>query len=1555
MRNHLRPLLALFSTGFLLLTACPSKPECGNGKVEDKEQCDDGNKVDTDSCSNSCTKVEPAVCGNGEVEVGELCDDGNTANGDGCQSDCTVTPEGQEILHVCGNGIREVEEGCDDGNKVDGDGCESTCVPTPAVVDQCPGAASLPQPEAGATCKVIPAEGTPSGARLYMGVVLMDGKTLNGGQVLVDDKGIITCSACDCSGEAAAAGAVRISCPQGVISPGLINANDRISVQLTPEARTAERYEHRYDWDRGNDGHKALTAARDATEDVVRWAELRQVMAGTTSLAGFGGKTGLLRELAASSWSTAFSQEGLHEPALTFDRNPLGDSGGKELTSGCEYPSSNKTPDDIPALSAYMANVAEGIEESAHNEFRCVTGQGTNSQDLLTSHTAVLHGMAVTASEIAKMAERGTSLVWAPRSEVSLYGDSAMVTAYKQLGVNIALGTHRLQLGSMNLLRELQCANYLNQVHFSQAFTDEELWRMVTANAADATETWEKVGRIAKGKVADLAIYRLNSFAKSPHHAVIAANPEDVVLTLRGGKPLYGDKAVVDALHADATKPCEEVPVCGTTKAACVESETGKTFSSLKELNKSSYPLFFCADSQPTNEPTCEPKRTGTAPAASVNGSTVYSGTRRLNDFDGDGVNNAKDNCPIVFNPIRPMDNGKQADTDNDGLGDACDPCPLDAGSTTCKARNPADEDGDGIFSPADNCPGVANPDQKDSDEDGRGDACDVCAKADPDDVLCPVTIYDIKKPVDGKHPFRAYTITIPSALVTAVSTGSSPTYFIQVDDETRAIGGVDWSGLYVFSSNITPKVGQRIRVDNAVLKQYQGQLELVNASITILDDEHIHEVPAPVSVTPAEVRAGGSRAEALEGVLVQVSDVFVTKQDTTYGEFIVDTTPGTDGATSGVTVDDYLFKLTPMPDVGTPFHRVRGVLAWRNSNSKVHPRDASDFIGPTPSLDGFGPSGLYTRVDPACAPAGCPTIGGSLAVSVASPYGEDLEVTVTSSNPDVLEVANGGTVIIPKGQLSAPVKFISKAPAASVTVTAKLGTVSKESSVRVLDTNELPTLTKIAPEHIVTAPGFDVTVTATLDIPAPAGTTLDFVVEPADLGTVEPSTVTFDTNATTATFTFKTAEAPASNAGTLTARLGSTSQAAATIEITADLPTLSSISPASATVVQGTTQQFTVTLDKPALGDMTVKLLAAPETAGAAFGTVPATVTVPKDSNSATFTFTADAAAATKGTIKASLGAKEAIAAVTVRVPYPKIVSLTPNPTKVAPNGKRTFTVTLDKNAETDGFTVAFALNPASLGALSVATTNIASGAKAATVTLTAGPTEMSGTLTASNTLGSGSSASAGITVETPPPHLVISEFASKNFKDGTTTIVHEDEFIELYNPTSSPIDLTGWKVQYKTASATSSFSDLGGLTLSGTVAPKGFFLLGYRNATTLVGYTGTVQPDAWYNSLTAHGGASLRIVDKTGAEVDKLAWGSNSTVGLDAEGTFAQFVDNTIAGGSLERKAYASSTAASMSTGGADATKGNGYDSDDNSADFVTRTTRDPQNASSGTTESP
>ena len=82
-----------------------------------------------------------------------------------------------------------------------------------------------------------------------------------------------------------------------------------------------------------------------------------------------------------------------------------------------------------------------------------------------------------------------------------------------------------------------------------------------------------------------------------------------------------------------------------------------------------------------------------------------------LSDPDRDGLPEGHDNCPLVSNP-------DQVDSDEDGRGDACDETP------------PGDADGDGVNDLDDNCPNVSNPDQTDSDGDGIGDAC-----ADPNDL----------------------------------------------------------------------------------------------------------------------------------------------------------------------------------------------------------------------------------------------------------------------------------------------------------------------------------------------------------------------------------------------------------------------------------------------------------------------------------------------------------------------------------------------------------------------------------------------------------------------------------------------------------------------------------------------------------------------------------------------------------------------------------------------------------------------------------------------------
>src|SRR5204863_9051127 len=62
---------------------------CGNGVLEMLEQCDDGNNIDGDACTNGCiTNTPNPLCGNGVLDVGDACDDGNNNSGDGCSAFC---------------------------------------------------------------------------------------------------------------------------------------------------------------------------------------------------------------------------------------------------------------------------------------------------------------------------------------------------------------------------------------------------------------------------------------------------------------------------------------------------------------------------------------------------------------------------------------------------------------------------------------------------------------------------------------------------------------------------------------------------------------------------------------------------------------------------------------------------------------------------------------------------------------------------------------------------------------------------------------------------------------------------------------------------------------------------------------------------------------------------------------------------------------------------------------------------------------------------------------------------------------------------------------------------------------------------------------------------------------------------------------------------------------------------------------------------------------------------------------------------------------------------
>ncbi len=669
------------------------------------------------------------------------------------------------------------------------------------------------------SCDVTAGDGT---AVLLRGTVLGRDVVYENGAVLYDGTQIV-CTGCDGGEREAAADATRVDCADAVISPGLINPHDHITfTEGEPIDHGATRYDHRHGW-RGTLSAPGNPHGGGATSAGTRWGELRMLLSGVTSLIGSGGATGLVRNLDRPS--DAEATLGIEQ--AEFEVFSLGDQNETFRAScGWSYVYSELA---VAAMSAFLPHVAEGIDDYAAEEFRCQSSSFGGGRDYTERNAAHIHGIALKASDYDRMARDGTRLIWSPRSNISLYGHTALVTTFDRLGGVIALGTDWTYSGSANQVRELACADEYNRDHLDGHFSDEDLWKMATWNAALATGNDAMLGSLEAGKLADIAVY-----AGQPgqhHRAVLEADNTTVLLVTLGGRPVYGEADVISGLGQE----CESLDVCGQTRSICAMQELGATYQAVATevaTGNAAYPALFCGP--PEAEPTCVPSRPG-----------QFSGESETGDPDGDGIEDADDNCPTVFNPLRPIDDNAQADSDGDGEGDACDPTPVGE-----------DLDDDGVANQEDNCPFDANADQVDGDDDDKGDPCDYCpAQSNPTSV-CPARDATIAEIQIGTVTTGS-TVTIRGAVVTGVWEDGA-----YAQDPA---GGPAFSGIHVFTGDAPGvAVGDIIDATGTVV-EYFTDTEL---------DGPITRTGTGGTITPADVTVAQAAEEMYEGVLVRLTDV---------------------------------------------------------------------------------------------------------------------------------------------------------------------------------------------------------------------------------------------------------------------------------------------------------------------------------------------------------------------------------------------------------------------------------------------------------------------------------------------------------------------------------------------------------------------------------------------------------------------------------------------------------------------------------------------------------
>jgi HAMP domain-containing protein len=148
------------------------------------------------------------------------------------------------------------------------------------------------------------------------------------------------------------------------------------------------------------------------------------------------------------------------------------------------------------------------------------------------------------------MASHGASMVWSPFSNLLLYSKTADVATARAAGTadtpfKIGLGPDWSPSGSKSLFGELKVAHVYSQTN-GNPFSDEQLVRMATLEAADIL-SWDKdLGSLEVGKRADLVVVAGQDDA-APVGPLFKGDERTVQLVAINGTPRYGTPALMSA------------------------------------------------------------------------------------------------------------------------------------------------------------------------------------------------------------------------------------------------------------------------------------------------------------------------------------------------------------------------------------------------------------------------------------------------------------------------------------------------------------------------------------------------------------------------------------------------------------------------------------------------------------------------------------------------------------------------------------------------------------------------------------------------------------------------------------------------------------------------------------------------------------------------------------------------------------------------------------------------------------------------------------------------
>jgi 5-methylthioadenosine/S-adenosylhomocysteine deaminase len=326
----------------------------------------------------------------------------------------------------------------------------------------------------------------------------------------------------------------------GYIYPGLIDLHNHLAYNHLGLWKINKKFKDRYQWSRTARYKREITVpARLVTStnpvELVKYSEVKALLGGVTTIGGFAKfnksyAAWLLRNIEVERF-------GKQEATIYTSVLKLRDE--KQFLD---------TKRKIRDGNAFLYHLAEGTTSEILEEY-----SELDKYDIVSEKLVAIHCTALKQEHLEVLGRKKAKIVWSPLSNFMLYGSTTDVAAAKKHNVVICLGSDWSPSGSKNLLWELKVAELVNQESLHNLFSNRELVEMVTVNPAKAIGWDDKIGRIAQGYFADVVVFerlddRNNDIHQDPYLNLIKSTEGNLKLLIIGGRPRYGDPAIMHRL-----------------------------------------------------------------------------------------------------------------------------------------------------------------------------------------------------------------------------------------------------------------------------------------------------------------------------------------------------------------------------------------------------------------------------------------------------------------------------------------------------------------------------------------------------------------------------------------------------------------------------------------------------------------------------------------------------------------------------------------------------------------------------------------------------------------------------------------------------------------------------------------------------------------------------------------------------------------------------------------------------------------------------------------------